>query len=157
MISETPQHSQSWRQVPLPSRVLAELRLLSLSAPHTLLSPWEDLKKWPHFLMHKATCSEIISPTTRQAHLSFKWNNPIILQQMRTTNHALSPQRFQSHAFGLVFATGSRIWKELHLEAVFYSKANWNCCIPSSLTSDFHQLEEHFRVETIMSCRMFYL
>lgn len=115
MISETPRHSQLCRQAPLPSHVLAELRLLLLSAPHTPLSPWEDLKKWPHFLMHKATCSEIISPTTRQGHLSFKWNNPIILQQMENHHPCIIPS--ETSVTCLWACVCQRVW---HMEGAAF-------------------------------------
>lgn len=47
--------------------------------------------------------------------------------------------------------------KELLWDTASNSKGNCNSCIPSNLTSDFHQLEEHFKVGAVMKCRMFYL
>lgn len=70
---------------------------------------------------------------------------------------ALFPWRSQLQGFGLAFATGSPGWKELLWEALSNSKGNWNSCIPSDLTSDFHQLQEHFKVGAVMNCRMFSL
>lgn len=70
---------------------------------------------------------------------------------------ALSPRRFQLQGFGLAFAMGSPGWKELLWEAVSNSKGNWNSHIPSDLTSDFHQLKEHFKAGAVVNCRMFYL
>lgn len=47
--------------------------------------------------------------------------------------------------------------EEVAFRAVSSSKGNWNSHIPSSLTSDFHQLEEHFKAGIITNCGMFYL